>query len=38
MASLLGTGALPAQDNAVAVVTNPQNIPGRSLETVAAQS
>lgn len=38
MAILLGSGTLPAQDNAVAVVTNPQNVPGRSLETVATQS
>lgn len=35
---ILGSQTVLSQDNAVAVVTNPQNVPGRSLETVAPQS
>lgn len=35
---ILGSQTVLAQDNAVAVVTKPQNVPGRTLETVAPQS
>lgn len=35
---ILGSQTVLAQDNAVAVVTSPQNVPGRALETVAPQS